>query len=121
MGRTSPNVELPDSVALEVADVKDARYVASLPSWQAGSSQLLTLRILDPSRRSALHTYTASATGGNVLSAIDAVAAKVRRDLGDSDSDISAAIPLLPGDDPVARGAALACGRTERVQARTLQ
>lgn len=100
MGRTSPNIELPDSVALEVAEREGARYVASLSIMAGGSSQLLTLRILDPSRRSTLRSYTASAPGGNVLSAIDDVAAKVRRDLGDSDSEISAAIPLPRATTP---------------------
>ncbi len=100
MGRSSPNIELPDSVALEVAEREGARYVASLSIMTSGSSQLLTLRILDPTRRSTLRTYTATAPGDNVLAAIDDVAAMVRRDLGDSDSDIAAAVPLPRATTP---------------------
>lgn len=100
MGRLPPNTDLPDSVALEIAEREGARYVVSLSIMASGSTRQLSLRVLDPSRRSTIRTYTASAAGGSVLTAIDDVAAKLRRDLGDSDSEISAAIPLPRATTP---------------------
>lgn len=87
-------VALPDSVALELAEREGVRYVASLSVLPQGGKRLVTLRVLDPIAHTTIRTYTAGAPSAELLSAIDAVAAKLRHDIGDSRRDIATAIPL---------------------------
>jgi hypothetical protein len=94
MGRDAGHSALPDSVALEVAEREGARYVVSLSVLPSGSQRLLTLRALDVATGIAKRSYTVTASADNLLAAIDDVTGQMRRDLGDSRSDVEAAIPL---------------------------
>jgi tetratricopeptide (TPR) repeat protein len=95
MERPKSDDSLSDSTALEVAEREGARYVVSLTVVPTGAARLLTLRVIDPSSRNAVRTYSATATGDALLTAIDELTAKFRRDLGDSRSEIASAV-LLP-------------------------
>ena len=94
MGRDARQAALPESIALELAEREGARYVVSLSILPSGAQRLLTLRALDAATGTARRTYTVTANADNLLSAIDDVTGKMRRDLGDSRSDVAAAIPL---------------------------
>ena len=100
MGRPASETAMPDSTAAEVAEREGARYVVTLSVTPTGDSRALTLRILDPSSRTALRSYSAVTTQAGMLSAIDRVAARLRSDLGDSDRDIASAIPLPRATTP---------------------
>ncbi len=94
MKRTETDRSIPDSTAFEVAEREGARYVVSLSVVTNGSSRLLTLRVIDPSSRNAAQVYTATAASDALLPALDELAAKLRRDLGDSPAEIASAVPL---------------------------
>ena len=94
MGRTAGQSALPDSTAIELAEREGARYVVSLSVLPSGATRLLTLRVLDAPTGAARRTYTATAQPADLLSAIDDVAARMRRDLGDSRAEVAAAMPL---------------------------
>ncbi len=94
MQRTPAAGMLSDSTALEVAEREGARYVVSLGVVPTGTSRLLTLRVVDPTSHAAVQTYTATATADNILSALDELTAKFRRDLGDTPREIASAVPL---------------------------
>jgi DNA-binding SARP family transcriptional activator len=94
MQRTPTPGVVSDSTALEVAEREGARYVVSLNVVPTGGSRLLTLRVLDPTSHDAVQTYTVTATADDVLSALDELTARFRRDLGDSPREIASAVPL---------------------------
>ena len=94
MGRTAGQSALPDSTAIELAEREGARYVVSLSVLPSGATRLLTLRVLDAPTGMVRRTYTATAQPADLLSAIDDVAARMRRDLGDSRAEVAAAMPL---------------------------
>jgi DNA-binding SARP family transcriptional activator/tetratricopeptide (TPR) repeat protein len=100
MQRPPTELTLPDSTAFEVAEREGARYVVALNVTSSGASGLLTLRVLEPSSRSTVQSYAATATTTALLPAIDELAARFRRDLGDSRRDIAAAIPLPRATTP---------------------
>jgi DNA-binding SARP family transcriptional activator len=91
---------LTDSISLEVAEREGARYVVSLNVMPSGAQRLVTLRVLDPSSGAVVRTYTESAIAGDLLPAIDGAAGRLRRDLGDSQHDIAAALPLPRATTP---------------------
>jgi tetratricopeptide (TPR) repeat protein len=95
MERPATNLGLPEATALEVAEREGARYVVGLSVAPTGSARLLTLRVFDPSSRTAIQTYTARAAADALLPALDELAAKLRHDLGDTQTDIASAV-LLP-------------------------
>lgn len=94
MGRDAGRTAMPDSTAVELAEREGARYVVSLSILPSGTTRLLTLQALDARTGIARRTYTAVAPPENLLPAIDDVAAQMRRDLGDSQSDVESALPL---------------------------
>ena len=94
MGRDARHTALPDSTATELAEREGARYVVSLSILPSGTTRLLTLRALDAGTGVVRGIYTATAQSDNLLPAIDEVAGRMRRDLGDSRSEIAAALPL---------------------------
>lgn len=94
MGRTAPTTMLPDSTAAEVAEREGARYVVSLAVSAAAPSRTLILTVLEPASRLILRTYRSSAAGPALLTGIDAVAAQLRRDLGDTPGELKATLPL---------------------------
>ena len=94
MGRDASRSALHDSIALEVAEREGARYVVSLSVLPTGAQRLLTLRALDAVTGIARRTYSVIASADNLLPAIDDVTGQMRRDLGDSRSEVAAAIPL---------------------------
>ena len=126
MGRSPGQTALPDSSAAEVAEREGARYVVSLSVTPAGSSRSLSLRVLEPASRNTLRTYSTITSAADVLSAIDRVAAQMRSDLGDTDRDIAAAIPLPRATTPslealrMLAGARIAFNRALYNDARTL-
>ena len=94
MGRDSSHGALPDSVALEVAEREGARYVVSLSILPSGTQRQLTLRALDAATGAARRTYALTVSQEQLLSAIDDVTSQMRRDLGDSRSEVASAMPL---------------------------
>jgi DNA-binding SARP family transcriptional activator len=101
MGRNTTELSLPDSTAVEVAEREGARYVLSLAvSPPVNGTRLLSLRVLDPTTQSALQSYSASATGDGLLAALDDLAGKLRRALGDPASEIAAAMTLPRATTP---------------------
>jgi tetratricopeptide (TPR) repeat protein len=94
MQRPSASAMLPDSTAAEVAEREGARYVVILTVATSGASRSLTLRVLAPASRLVLRSYQASVSADAVLTGIDAVAAQLRRDLGDTPGELAATIPL---------------------------
>ena len=94
MGLDPAQTGLPEPVARELAEREGARYAVSLSVLPSGSTRQLTLRVLDAATGSPRRTYTATAAPDNLLPAIDELARQMRRDLGDSRTDVAAAIPL---------------------------
>lgn len=101
MGRPPLAGALPDSVALEVAEREGARYVVSLAVVPSGpSARLVTLRVLDPTSRTVLTSYSAPSAATELVSTIDIVASRLRRDLGDSMRELADAMPLPRASTP---------------------
>jgi DNA-binding SARP family transcriptional activator/tetratricopeptide (TPR) repeat protein len=100
MGLGNAARSLPDSIALEVAEREGVRYVGSLSIARNGASRAVTLRVLAPAGRNTLRSYTETVSAPQLLTAIDAVAARFRRDLGDSDNSIAEALPLPRATTP---------------------
>ena len=112
MGRDAATSALPDSTAAEVAEREGARYVVSLSVTPSTSGRVVSLNVLDPSTRASVRTYTTTTTGDDVLDAIDVVARKLRRDLGDSRVDVGTAIPLPRATTPSLEALRLYAGAT---------
>jgi DNA-binding SARP family transcriptional activator len=127
MGRSTTELALPDSTAVEVAEREGARYVISLTvSPPVNGTRLLSLRVLDPATQSALQSYSASAAGDGLLAALDVLSARLRRALGDPASEIAAAMTLPRATTPslealrLLAGGRAAFNRAQYQDARTL-
>ena len=112
MGRAATSSALPDSTAAEVAEREGARYVISLSVTPTAASRVVSLRVLDPSTRASVRTYTTTTTGNELLNAIDGVARQLRRDLGDSRDEVGNAIPLPRATTPSLEALRLYAGAT---------
>ncbi|MCC7052840.1 MAG: hypothetical protein IT355_06195 [Gemmatimonadaceae bacterium] len=91
---------LTDATAGEVAERESARYVVSLGVTPAAATRIVTLRVLEPSSGSVLRSYATTVAPQALLEAIDEVAGRLRRDLGDTREDVAAAIPLPRATTP---------------------
>jgi tetratricopeptide (TPR) repeat protein len=87
---------LDETLASEVALREGAKAVLSGSISQVGDVYALTARLVDPQSRAAVLTESVQARGKQeVLGALDELATRVRRELGESLSTISqAAVPL---------------------------
>jgi tetratricopeptide (TPR) repeat protein/predicted Ser/Thr protein kinase len=94
--KRSPTERLDESLAAEVAVREGVKGVLSCSISQVGDVYALTARLLDPQSRAAVLTESVQARGKeNVLGALDELATRVRRELGESLATISqAAVPL---------------------------
>ena len=85
-----PAARLDDAVASEVAIREGIRAVLSCSIAQVGDVYSITIRLIDPRSRAAVHTEGTRAKGKDqVLPALDVLANTVRRDLGESLASVS--------------------------------
>jgi tetratricopeptide (TPR) repeat protein len=92
-----PTDRLDADVAAEMAVREDVRGVLAGSIAQVGQTYVLTARLIDPSSRVAVLTESATASGKDaVLSALDDLATRVRRRLGESLSGLQQQNRPLP-------------------------
>ena len=88
---------LDETLAAEVAVREGARAVLACSISQVGDVYALTARLVDPQSRAAVLTESVQARGkAQILGALDELATKVRRELGESLSTISQERVALP-------------------------
>ena len=88
---------LDETLASEVAVREGARAVLACSISQVGDVYALTARLIDPTSRAAVLTESVQARGkAQILGALDELATKVRRELGESLSTISQERVALP-------------------------
>ena len=96
MKRTTTE-RLDETLASEVAVREGAKAVLACSITQVGEVYALTARLIDPQSRAAVLTESVQARGKeNILGALDELATRVRRELGESLSTISQTAVALP-------------------------
>jgi hypothetical protein len=96
MGKTGEE-RINEELGREISEREHVRAVLSCAIARVGQQYALTVRMIDPHTGSAVRSYLERANGQeSVLPALDKIASRVRRDLGESLSSIQVSDRPLP-------------------------
>ena len=106
--KKAPIDTLDEALATEIALREHIKAVLSAASPASANSYSLTAKVIDPQSGVAVQTESTQARGKDgVLPALDELATRVRRNLGESLNSVSTQRGPAAGDDRLARGAAV--------------
>ena len=95
--KKAPTDSLDESLAAEIALREHIKAVLACSITGVGESYTLTAQVIDPQSRMAVQTESAQARGKDaVLPALDELATRVRRNLGESLNSVTAQNVALP-------------------------
>jgi serine/threonine protein kinase/tetratricopeptide (TPR) repeat protein len=95
--KKAPTDKLDEALAVDVAVREHVKAVLACSIADVGGVYALTAKVIDPQSRVAVGTESVQARGkGNVLAALDELATRVRRNLGESLAGVSAQNVALP-------------------------